>query len=115
MEDGVHEVAGAVAGKGAAGAVGSMGAGREAHDEDAGVGIAESRNGFGPVFLVAIGFAARLADATNVGDESGTTGAVRDVLLKLAENGEGMFWDWPLGAHEESSLEPGKCFATVCR
>ena len=83
VEDGVHEVAGAVAGKGAAGAVGSVGAWCEAHDEDAGVGIAESGNRFRPVFLVAIGFAPRLADTANVGDEPRTARAIGDVLLDL--------------------------------
>ena len=90
VENGVHEVAGAVAGKGTAGAVSPMGSWREAEDEDAGVGVAESGHRFGPVFLVAIGFAPSLADAANVGDESRTTGAICDVLLKLIENGEGM-------------------------
>ena len=122
VEDRVHEVAGAVAGKWPAGAVGSVGARSEAHDEDAGVGVAESGHRFGPVLLVAIGFATSLADAANVGDEAGTASALcdglldlGDVLLKLIENGEGMFCDRPLGAHEESSLEPGNCFAIVGR
>ena len=98
VEDRIHEVTGAVAGKGAPGAVGSMGAWSETHDEDARVGVAEARDRPRPVFLVAVRFAASLADAANVGDESRTTGAVcnvllelRDVLLTLIENGEGMF------------------------
>ena len=66
VEDGVHEVAGAVAGEGAAGAVGSVGTGGEAEDENAGVGIAEAGDGFGPVFLIAVGFSAGLADATAI-------------------------------------------------
>ena len=115
VEDGVHEVAGAVASEGTPGAVGSVGARREAKDQDACAGIAESGHRPGPVFLVAIGFATSLADATNVGDESRTTGAICDVLLELIENGEGMFWDRPLGAHVESFLEPGKCFDIVGR
>ena len=44
VQDGVHEVAGAVAGEGAAGAVGSVSAGGEAKNEDAGTGIAEAGN-----------------------------------------------------------------------
>ena len=52
VEDGVHEVAGAVAGEGSAGAVGSVGAGGEAEDEDSGAGVAKARNGAGPVGLV---------------------------------------------------------------
>ena len=66
VEDGVHEVAGAVAGEGAAGAVGSVSSGGEAEDEDAGVGIAEARDGFGPVFLITVGFTAGFADATAI-------------------------------------------------
>ena len=115
MEDRVHEVAGAVAGKWPPRPVGAVSSRREAKDEDAGIGISESGDRFGPVFLVAIGFATRLADAANVGDQSGTTGAICDVLLKLIKNGEGMFWDRPLGAHDVSSLEPGNCFAIVGR
>jgi len=91
VEHRVHEVAGAVAGKWPPRPVGAVGAGREAKDEDACVGIAESWNGFRPVFLVAIEFATSLADATNVSDESRTTGAIGDVLLKLTQDGEGMF------------------------
>ena len=115
MEDGVHEVAGAVAGKRPARSVGSVGAGREAKNEDARVRIAESGNRFGPVFLVAVRLATRLANATNVGDESRAPRALCDVLLKLIQDGEGMFCDRPLGAHEESSLELGNCFDIVRR
>ena len=57
VEDGVHEVAGAVAGEGSAGAVGSVGAGGEAEDEDAGFGVAKAGDGAGPVGLVEIGAA----------------------------------------------------------
>ncbi len=52
VQDGVHEVAGAVAGEGSAGAVGTVGAGGEAEDEDAGPGVAKARDGSGPVGLV---------------------------------------------------------------
>ena len=38
VQDGVHEVTGAVAGKGSAGSIGSVGSRREAEDEDAGAG-----------------------------------------------------------------------------
>ncbi len=104
-----------VAGEGATGAVGSVGSGSQAEDEDTGVGIAESGDRLGPIFLVAVGFSASLADATDVGDQPRTTRAVCDVLLQLIENGEGRGWDRPLGAHEESSLERGKCFNIVGR
>ncbi len=87
VEDGVHEVAGAVAGEGAAGAVGSVGAWGEAEDEDAGVAVAEAGDGLGPVLLVAVGFAAVLADAAAVVAEPGAAGAGDDGVLELVENG----------------------------
>lgn len=45
VEDGVHEVAGAVSGEGATGTVGSVGTGSEAQQEHAGVRIAEAGDG----------------------------------------------------------------------
>src|ERR1700692_2008377 len=63
VQGGIHEVAGAVAGEGTAGAVGSVGAGSEAEDEDAGAGIAEAGYGPGPVGLVLVGAPLGLADA----------------------------------------------------
>lgn len=66
VEDGIHEVSGTVAGERAAGAVGSVGAGGEAEDEDAGVAVAESGNGPCPVLLITVGFTASLADSTAV-------------------------------------------------
>ncbi len=45
MQDGIHEVAGAVAGEGTAGAVGSVSAGSEAEDEDSGTRIAKAGTG----------------------------------------------------------------------
>jgi len=55
VEDGVHEVAGAIARERAAGTVGSMGSGSQAEDEDAGARVAEAGNGAGPVDLVDVG------------------------------------------------------------
>ncbi len=122
VEDRVHEVSGAVAGEGTAGAVGSVSAWRETHDENACIGVAEPGHRLGPVLLVTVGFATRLADAANVVDEARTTSAIGDGLLKLCDvllaliqDREGMFCDRPLGAHEESSLEPGNCFDIVSR
>jgi hypothetical protein len=42
MQYGIHEVARTISSKGAAGAVGSMRAGSESEDKNAGVGIAKS-------------------------------------------------------------------------
>jgi hypothetical protein len=66
VENGVHEIAGAVSGEGAAGAVGTMSAGGEAKDKDACFGITEAGDGTGPVGLVLIGAAAGFADAATV-------------------------------------------------
>ncbi len=71
VEDGIHEVAGAVAGEGSAGAVGSVGSRGESEDEDSGAGIAEAGDGAGPVGLVLVGAAFGFADATAVSREGG--------------------------------------------
>ena len=62
------------------------GFGGEAEDEDAGVGVAEAGDGLGPVLLVAVGFAAVLANATAVVAEPGAAGAGDDGALELVEN-----------------------------
>lgn len=67
VQDGVHEVAGAVAGEGTAGAVGSVGSGSEAKDENASFGIAEAGYGASPVDVILVGTAADLADTFAVG------------------------------------------------
>lgn len=87
VEDGVHEVAGAVAGEGAAGAVGSMGAWGEAEDEDAGARVAEAWNGAGPVGLVEVGAAFGLADAAAVVAKSRATFAGDDGFANLLQEG----------------------------
>ena len=113
VEDGVHEVAGAVAGKGSPRPVGSVGSWGEAQDEDAGVGIAEAGNGLGPIFLIAVGFAAGLADAADVSDEASAAGAggdgvlyLRD-LLKRGEDGESRLRGRQPGAQGEIFLGTG--------
>jgi hypothetical protein len=63
-----------------------MGSRGKTEYEDAGVRIAESGHRFGPIFLITIGFATSLADATDIGDEAGTTGAIGYVLLDLTED-----------------------------
>lgn len=52
VEDGVHEVAGAVSSEGAAGAIGSVGTGGETKDEDACARVAESGDRTAPIGLV---------------------------------------------------------------
>ena len=83
VEDGIHEVAGTVACEGAAGAIGPVGPGGEAEDEDAGAGIAEAGNGTGPVGLVLIGAALDLADAAAVVAETRTPLAGDDGIVNL--------------------------------
>jgi hypothetical protein len=85
VEDGVHEVAGAVTGEGAAGAVGSMGAGGEAEDEDSGAGVAEAWDGAGPVGLVLIGAAFGFADAAAVVAKPGAAFTGDDGFMNLVE------------------------------
>ena len=66
VQDGVHEVAGAIAGEGAAGAIGAVSTRGEAEDEDAGAWVSEAGNGASPVGLVLVGATSGLGDATTV-------------------------------------------------
>jgi len=70
VEDGIHEVAGAVAGEGPTGAVGSVSAWSEADDEYLRFGIAKSGDGASPVSLVLVGATFGLADAAAVVTET---------------------------------------------
>jgi hypothetical protein len=85
VEDRVHEVAGAVAGKGSACPVGSVGAWCEAEDEDSGPGVAKARNGTGPVGLVDIGAAFGFADSAAVFAEARAALAGNDGPMNLLE------------------------------
>ena len=82
VEDLVEDVAGAVAGEHAAGAVGAVGAGSEAEDEDAGVRVAEGGDGSSPIGLIAVGAALELRDFGSMGAETGTALAGNDLLLE---------------------------------
>jgi hypothetical protein len=85
VEDWVHEVAGAIAGKGAAGAVGSVGPGSQAKDEDAGFRITEAGDRASPIGLVEVGAAPGFADATAVVAKAGATFARDDGVVNLLE------------------------------
>ncbi len=85
MQDGIHEVAGAIAGEGTAGAVGSVGARGEAEDEDAGSGIAKAGDGEGPVGLIDVGATFGLAYAAAVVAETGAAFTGDDGLMNLPE------------------------------
>jgi hypothetical protein len=85
VQDGIHEVAGAVAGEGTAGSVGSVGAGGEAEDEDAGAGVSEAWDGAGPVGLIDVGAALGLAYAAAIVAETGAAFTSDDGLVNLLE------------------------------
>jgi len=85
VQDGVHEVAGAVTSEGAAGTVRAMGARRETQDEDAGAWIAEAGNGTSPVGLVKIGAAFRFSDSLTVFTETRAKVAGNDRFANLLQ------------------------------
>lgn len=85
VEDGVHEVACAVAGEGAAGAVGAVGTGGEADDEDTGGGVAEAGDGPGPVGPIEIGAAFGLAQGGAIVAEPGAELAGDDLSREDVE------------------------------
>jgi len=85
VQDGIHEITGAVAGKGAARAVRPVGPGSEAKDQDAGARVAEAGDGTGPVGLVLIGATPGFADAAAVVAKAGAAGAIDDGLVDLLQ------------------------------
>jgi hypothetical protein len=85
VEDGVHKVAGAVSGEGAAGAVGSVGSWSESEDEESCAWVSEAGNGAGPVGLVLVGAAAGHSYAAAVVAETGATLAGDDGVMNLLE------------------------------
>jgi hypothetical protein len=87
MQDGIEKVAGAVAGEDAAGAVAAVGSGSQAKGQDASFGVAEARNGAGPVDLVDVGAALALADALAVFAKSRTAFTCGDSFMERCEGG----------------------------
>ncbi len=87
VQDRVHEVAGAVAGEGPAGAVGSMSSGSKAENEDAGVGVSKAGDWARPVGLILIGAATGFSYAFAVFAEAGTALAGDDALAYLLKSG----------------------------
>ena len=85
MQDGIHEVAGSVAGEATAGAIGSMSTRGEAENKDSGPWIAEAGNGASPVDLVLIGAPSGLPDAPAVVAQAGAALAGDDGLVYLLE------------------------------
>jgi hypothetical protein len=91
VEDGVHEVAGAVAGEGPAGAVGTVGAGSESKNQDSCAGISEAGDRTCPVGLILIGAAAGFSDSPAIVSEPRTAFAGDDGLVNLLED-QGRGW-----------------------
>ena len=87
MTDGVHEVAGAISGEGAAGAIGSVGSRGKAEDEETGAGISEAGNGTSPVGLILIRAAAGFADQQPIDPHNSDDAYRRNrrIELKLTE------------------------------
>jgi hypothetical protein len=71
MENGVHEVAGAVTGERAAGPVRSVSARSKSKDEDSSAGIAKAGYGPRPVDLILVGATPGLADASAIVPKTG--------------------------------------------
>ncbi len=71
VESAEEKIAGAVAGEDAAGAVGTVGSGGEAEDEEAGGGVAEAGDGAAPVGLRLVGAAFDYGDVGAVFAETG--------------------------------------------
>jgi len=92
MEHWVHEIAGAVPSEGTPGAVGSMGAGSKAEDEQAGAGIAKAGNGTRPVDLVLIGAATGFADAAAVVAQARAAFAIDNGFADLLQNRGERLW-----------------------
>jgi hypothetical protein len=85
VEDGIHEVSGAVAGEGTAGAIGTVGPGSESKDQDACAWISEAGDRACPVGLVLVGTAAGFADSTAVVAEPWALFAGDDGVVNLLE------------------------------
>jgi len=115
VQDGVHEVAGAVAGEGSAGAVSAVCAGGEAEDEDAGARIAEAGDGARPVGVVDVGAAAGLADAGAVVAQARAEVAADDRVANLVEGGRSRGGSGPVENFERRGRAGGDAWNRVHR
>lgn len=79
------EVAGAVPGEDAAGAIGAVGTGGEADDDEAGLGVTERGDGAAPVGVGEVGAALDLGDVLAVVAEAGAALAIDDLALKVLQ------------------------------
>jgi hypothetical protein len=85
VQDGVHEVAGAVAGEGTACAVRSVGTRGEPQNQDAGAWVAKAGNGASPVGLVHVGATLGLADTLTIFAQTRTEVAGDDRFTNLLQ------------------------------
>jgi hypothetical protein len=85
VQDGIHEVAGAIASEGTTRAIRSVRPGGQAEDENAGTGVAKARNGTRPVGLVLVGTAFRFTDSSAVVAQAGTALTGNDRVANLME------------------------------
>ncbi len=86
VEDRVHEVARAVAGEGAACAIGSVGAWGQTEDEDASARVAEAGDGTSPIGLILVGAAFGLSYPAAILPETGTELAANDGFANLEKS-----------------------------
>ena len=82
VEYAIKDVARAVAGEHAAGAVGTVRAWREAQDQDAGAWVAERRHGLSPIFPGEVGAPLGAGDAGGVVAQARTETTGHDLGLK---------------------------------
>ena len=87
VEDGVHEVAGTVAGEDAAGTICPMRAGSKAENKDPCSRVAEAGDRTGPVGLIPIGTALGIADGAAIVAKAGTAFARNDGVVNLLQKG----------------------------
>jgi hypothetical protein len=85
MQDWIHEIAGSVAGKRAACAIRSVGAGGQAEDKNSGSWVAKSGNGASPIGLVLVGAPLGFSDASTVFAQAGAALAGDDGFVNLLE------------------------------
>src|SRR5437868_7617953 len=82
VQDGIHEVAGAIPGEWTAGAVGAVGAGSKSEDQHSRFRITEAGHWLSPVLPVHIGAALLPSDLLAVRDQARAAGAGNDLLVE---------------------------------
>jgi hypothetical protein len=83
MQDGIHEITGAVAGKGPAGAVCPVRPWSKAENEDPSAWVAKTWNGACPVGLILVGAALGFADTAAVVTQTGAALTCGDGMVNL--------------------------------